>query len=115
MQIPSHEAHFAQFEPDIRARLEDIQAEVERVVPGAERCMGYQMPAFRKGRTFFYFSAFKKHIGVFPPVHDDEALVAETARYRGPKGNLQFKHKDPLPVELIGRVARALAEQYGRD
>ena len=97
---------------DVRARLEAIQAEVERVVPGAERCISYQVPAFRKGRMFFYFSAFTKHIGVFPPVFDDEALVAETARYRGPKGNLQFKHQEPLPVELIGRVARALAAQY---
>lgn len=98
---------------EVQARLRAIQAEVERVVPQAERCVGYRMPAFRCGRIFFYFSAFKRHIGVYPPLTDDAALVAETAPFRGPKGNLSFSHAQPLPLELIGRVAQALAAQYG--
>jgi uncharacterized protein YdhG (YjbR/CyaY superfamily) len=112
-----HEDHFATVPPEVRPLLEAIQAEVERVVPGAQPCISYQMPAYRtgekRGRVFFYFAAFKKHIGVYPPVYDP-ALVAELAPWRGPKGNLIFPLKDPLPMELIGRVAAALAAQYAR-
>jgi hypothetical protein len=63
-------------------------------------------------RTFFYCAAFKKHIGIYPPVTDDHRLILETAPFRGPKGNLSFLLNEPLPIELIGRVALALAAQY---
>ena len=70
------------------------------------------MPAFRKQRIFLYFAAFKKHIGIYPPVTDDQELIAETARFRGVKGNLSFPYSQELPIDLVGRVAQALAAQY---
>lgn len=111
----THEEYFAQCTPQACDWLQQVQAVVEQQVPGAVRCIGYSMPAFRQQRIFFYFAAFKKHLGVYPPLHDDAALVAETARYRGPKGNLSFPYSEPLPVELIGRVAKALAAQYAKS
>lgn len=110
--LPSHEAWFAAVPQAARERLVQIQAEVERRVPGAARCIAYQMPAFRRGKVFFYFAAFKRHIGVYPPVIDDAALIDATAPYRGPKGNLAFPLDEPLPLDLIGRVAEALAARY---
>jgi uncharacterized protein YdhG (YjbR/CyaY superfamily) len=112
MAFATHEEYFATVSSDVRARLEQIQAEVEARVPGAVRCIGYKMPAFKQRRMFFYFAAFKKHIGVYPPVNHDLGLIQETARFRGPKGNLSFPLDEPLPIELIGKVAAALAAQY---
>lgn len=109
-----HESFFQAVSPDARLRLEAIQALVELQVMGTQRCISYGMPAFRLGKVFFYFAAFKKHIGVYPPVKEPPALIEELAAYRGPKGNLSFKHSGPLPLELIGRIAEALANQYGR-
>lgn len=117
MAFATHDAYYDAAAPPARPRLDAIQAEVERRVPGAVRCIAYGMPAFRlpepKGRVFFYFAAFKQHIGVYPPV-DDAALLAELTPWRGPKDNLIFPLKDPLPIDLIGRVAQALAGQYRR-
>lgn len=107
-----HESHFAAQPDDVRDRLRAIQAEVERRVPGAERCIGYGMPAFRRKRIFVYFAAFKNHIGVYPPVQGPPELVERLAPWRGPKGNLQFPHRQPLPLDLIGEAAERLAEQY---
>ena len=112
MSLNAHEEYLATVEAKVRARLERVQHEVERLIPGAVRCISYKMPAFKQKRVFFYFAAFKKHIGIYPPVTEDEALILETARYRGPKGNLSFPHDEPLPLELIGRVAVALSAQY---
>ncbi|WP_206335739.1 hypothetical protein [Rhizorhabdus phycosphaerae] len=70
------------------------------------------MPAFRIGRTFFYFAAFNKHIGVYPPLQGPDVLLTSLASYRGPKGSLKFPHSEPLPLELIGDAAEQLADQY---
>ena len=112
MPFASHEAYFASLPEHHRARLLDIQAEVERCVPTAVRCISYNMPAFKQAQTFFYFAAFKNHVGVYPQLVDDKPLIRATAAFRGPKGNLSFPHNNELPLALIGEVAMALAVQY---
>lgn len=112
MKLPSHDEYFATAPPDVRRLLLDIQARVEALLPTATRCISYNMPAYRDGRVFFYFAAFKKHIGIYPPVTRDAALLRELEPFRGPKGNLQFPLERPLPIDLIGRVASALHREY---
>lgn len=114
MSFASHEEYFASLSPDRRSLLQSIQAKLEALVPGATRCVSYRMPAFKCERVFFYFAAFKNHIGIYPPVTQDAALIRELAPYRGGKGNLSFPLDEPLPIELIGRVALALAREYAR-
>lgn len=114
MRFASHEDYLATIAPEPRRWLEAIRREVEERLPSAERCIAYQMPAWREGRVFLYVAAFRKHIGVYPPVTQDAGLVLELTPFRGPKGNLAFPLREPIPVELIGRVAVALHGQYGR-
>jgi uncharacterized protein YdhG (YjbR/CyaY superfamily) len=114
MTFSSHEAYFETVSPDVQPLLASIQAKVETLLPNASRCVSYNMPAFRKKRVFFYFAAFKRHIGVYPPVTQDAALVKELSPYRNRKGNLSFPLNQPLPIDLIGRVAFALHQEYER-
>ena len=114
MPADAHDAHLAAAPQAVQPLLRQVQAAVEAAVPGAERCIGYRMPAYRRGKVFLYFAAFKKHLGIYPPVADDAGLVAELQTWRGPKGNLSFPLAEPLPLALIGRVAAALAAQYAR-
>ena len=110
-----HDAYLAARDEAARARLLDIRAAIEARVPGTSRCMAYQMPALKKDRVVIYFASFKHHIGIYPPVTAPSELVAELEPWRGPKGNLSFPHKDPLPLDLITRVGEALAAHYGQD
>jgi len=98
-------------DPKARAILQAIRATVAKAVPDATECISYQMPALRRQKVFFYFAAFKAHIGIYPPMRDQE-FSKELARYSGPKGNLQFPLSEPIPYDLIARVARSLALQY---
>ncbi len=98
-------------DPKVRDSLRAIRKTVAAAVPSATECISYQMPALRHTKVFFYFAAFKKHIGIYPPAHEP-SLAEELARYRGPKGNLQFPLNEPLPYALIARVAMSLAKQY---
>ena len=114
MAFASHDEYFASVPPDARRLLQSIQAKVEALLPGVTRCISYNMPAFKHERVFFYFATFKKHIGIYPPVTQDLLLIQELAPYRGKKGNLAFPLSEPLPMELIGRVALALSQEYER-
>ena len=114
-RFASHDQYIAAQTPTVQAILTEIQRRVETQVPEAVRCIGYNMPAFRRGKIFFYFAAFKKHIGIYPPVTADQALIASLAPFRGPKGNLSFRLDQPMPYELIAHVAEARAAQYCSD
>jgi uncharacterized protein YdhG (YjbR/CyaY superfamily) len=115
MTFSSHEEYFKCSLPDVQPLLSDIQTTVENLLPDVTRCISYNIPAFRAQRVFFYFAAFKKHIGIYPPVTENADLIRELTPYLGAKGNLSFPLNQPLPINLIGRVAVALHRQYGHE
>lgn len=104
--------YLAAASPDARRVLRRIRALVAAAVPDAQQVISYRMPAFRMRRVFFYYAAFKSHIGICPPVKGSAALDKALQPYRGPKGNLKFPLDQPLPYALIKRVALALRRQY---
>ena len=60
-----------------------------------------------------YFAGWKHHVAVYPIPSADEAFERELAPYRAAKGTLKFPLKQPIPFDLIERVAVLLAEQRG--
>ncbi len=111
MAFSSHEEYFAEAELQVQPLLVSVQKKVESLLPDVSRCISYSMPAFRARRVFFYFAGFKNHIGIYPPVTKDAALIEELMLYRGAKGNLSFPLSQSLPLDLIGRVAVALHKE----
>lgn len=101
--------------PAQRKALKAVFALVRKTIPGAELTISYGIPAFRLGRVFMYCGAFRKHIGIYPPVTDEPVLTRELESYANAKGNLRFSLDAPLPLPLIARVARALVRQYRRQ
>ena len=98
------------FPPDVQEILQKIRATIAKAVPRAQEKISYRIPAFALSGDVIYFAAFKKHIGVYPPVRDAK-LKKEVARYAGPKGNLQFPLAERIPYALIGRLAKARAKE----
>jgi uncharacterized protein YdhG (YjbR/CyaY superfamily) len=98
--------YIALFSPDVQSILKKIRMTIRKAAPQAEERISYRMPAFFLGGILVYFAAFKKHIGMYPPVHADEKLNKELSRYRGPKGNLQFPLDEPMPLDLIRGIVK---------
>jgi len=96
---------------DSRLIVEEIRRIVKARVPAATETISYQLPAFKLDVVFFYFAAFKRHIGIYPPVKGDSELREALLPYRGDKGNLKFPLNEPMPYDLIGRVAVALSRE----
>ena len=102
--------YIATFPPDVQEILRKIRTTIAKAIPRAQEKISYRIPAFALDGDVIYFAAFKKHIGVYPPVRDAK-LKKEVARYAGPKGNLQFPLAERIPYALIGRIAKARAKE----
>jgi uncharacterized protein YdhG (YjbR/CyaY superfamily) len=97
---------------EAQAILRRIRSMVREQFPDAEEVMSYKMPAFREGRVFIYYAAFKSHIGIYPPVTAPDSLVQALEPYAGAKGNLQFPYGQHMPFDLIEKVITALHQTY---
>lgn len=105
------DAYIAQFPPDVQAILQRVRETIRSAAPDAEEVISYQMPAFRQHGILVYFAAWKRHIGLYPPISGDAALEKAVAKYAGPKGNLQFPLDKPIPYALIKRIAKLRVRQ----
>jgi uncharacterized protein YdhG (YjbR/CyaY superfamily) len=99
------------FPPKIQVILERIRRIARKAAPAAEEVISYRMPALKQHGIVIYFAAFKKHIGLYPPVSGDPAVEKAIAPYAGPGRNLQFPLDQPIPYELIGKIVKLRVKQ----
>ena len=89
-----------------RATLAQLRDTIVAIVPDAEQCISYGMPAFRlRGKTIAGFAAFKNHLSYLP--HSGSVipqLAEETEGYTKTKGSLHFPVDEPLPKKLVKRL-----------
>ena len=92
-------------EPE-RATLEELRRLILAVIPGAEQCISYGLPAFKVGgKTVAGFAAFKNHLSYLP--HSGsvlEKLREDLAGYQRTKGSLHFAVGEPLPRDLVNKL-----------
>ena len=98
--------YIAECPPEIRGVLENIRKTIRQSAPEAEETIKYQIPTFVLYGNLIHFAAYKRHIGMYPPVRDPD-LKAEVAEYEGAKGALRFPLNQPIPYELIGRIVKS--------
>jgi uncharacterized protein YdhG (YjbR/CyaY superfamily) len=96
--------YIASFPPEVQAVLEKIRLTIRQAAPDAQETISYKMPAFTLDGILVYFAAFKKHIGLYPPVRGDAKLEKAISHYAGEKGNLKFPLDQPIPYRLIERI-----------
>src|SRR3954454_20555519 len=92
------DGYISLFPDDVQTVLRKVRETIRRAAPDAKETISYQMPAFRQHGILVYFAAWKKHIGLYPPISGDKALEKAVARYAGPKGNLQFPLDEAMPL-----------------
>lgn len=100
------DAYIAGFAPEIQAVLQAVRASAREAAPEAEERISYRMPALFQGGVLLYYGAFKRHLGLYPPVADP-VLAARLARFAGPKGNLQLPYDEPTLLAVVADVVRS--------
>ena len=109
------EEYIAGFDPDVSERLRLVRSTLHGAVPGLTDGIRYGMPVVAlDGRYVVHYAGWKHHIGMYPvPVLAgiDDGLEADLAPLRSTKDTIKLLHRDPVPVELLTRLARALVAE----
>lgn len=112
----SVDEYIATFPPEVAARLQQVRAAIHAEVPDGEERMRYGIAAVMLGgRYALHFAGWKKHIGLYPVHELPQPLEAEVAPRRSGKDTVGFPHNEPLPVELISRITRAIIEARAKE
>ncbi len=92
-----------------RATLEALRRTIRGVVPAAEECISYGMPAFRlDGRVIGGFAATSRGCSYYPFSGSTlRTLAEELARYDRTKSALHFGPDRPLPSTIVRKLLRA--------
>lgn len=105
-------AYISKQTPVARQKLEQISSAIEQATPEATMAFTYGMPTYRiNGKNMLHFAAFKNHIGLYATPDGHAEFEKELNKYKRGKGSVQFPIDEPLPVDLITRMARFRAEQ----
>jgi uncharacterized protein YdhG (YjbR/CyaY superfamily) len=114
---PAIDEYLAGMGPTSRALLEDLRKTIRAVVPEAEECISYRIPAFRyRGRIIAGFSGTSKGCSYYPFSGTTfKTLAADVAGYSQTKSALHFGPDKPLPKSLVRKLLGArIAEAHDR-
>ena len=101
--------YLATLDDEKRAALEKLRQVIHSVVPGAEECISYSLPAFRlNGKLVAGFGASANHCAYYPMSGSIvEALRNDLTKYETSKGAIRFQADKPLPMSLVRKLVKA--------
>ena len=114
MAYTTIDEYLATLDEPTRAALQDLREDIRAIMPDAEECISYSMPAFRvRGKVVAGFAAFTTHLSYFP--HSGSVLPALADDLRdypgGTKSALHFSVERPLPRAVVQKLITARLAQ----
>ena len=116
MSAAEIDAYLATVEEPKRSTLQAVRQRILEVIPQAEQCISYGMPAFRvDGKVLAGFAAFKNHCAYLPHSGSVISEIAELKDYKSTQGSLHFPVDKPLSKKLIRQLIEVRRQQaFGR-
>jgi len=92
----------------VQSILGRVRSTIRKAVPAAEEVISYKMPTYKlHGGPVLYFAGWKQHYSLYPATaRVVAAFKDELAPYEVNKGTIRFPLSEPVPVNLIGRIAK---------
>lgn len=97
-----------------RATLETVRAAIRQALPQAQEIISYGMPAYKigTGKAVLSFGGWKNHYSLYPASGKlMAAFKKELTPYLVNKATIQFPFAEPVPVMLIGAIAKFRAAE----
>jgi uncharacterized protein YdhG (YjbR/CyaY superfamily) len=103
------DAYLAAVKGEKRAALDKLRKTIRAIVPRAEECISYTIPAFRlEGRIVAGFAATAKGCSYFPFSGSTlRSLADDLQDYEQTKSSLHFDPAKPLPATLVRKLVKA--------
>ena len=91
-----------------RAALDELRKTIRSIVPKAEECISYGLPAFRlDGSVIGGFAATSKGCSFYPFSGSTlTTLAADIEDYSRTKSAVHFSKDQPLPARLVRKLLR---------
>ena len=90
----------------VQGYLKEIREALCAALPEAEERISWSMPTYWKGHNIIHFAGFKNHVGLYPGEEAVKEFSERLKDFKFSKGSIQFPYSKPLPLELIGDIAR---------
>lgn len=96
-----------------RSALRQLRGAIRKALPEATEAISYNIPAYKlDGGSVLFFAGWKQHYSLYPASRTIvAALKDELAPYEVTRGTIRFPLSKPVPVNLIGRVAKLRAKE----
>jgi uncharacterized protein YdhG (YjbR/CyaY superfamily) len=106
---PAIDEYLAKVSPRNRAVLQGLRKTIRALVPEAQECISYRLPAFRfQGKIIAGFSATAKGCSYYPFSGTTlKSLASEIKSYTQTKSALHFGPDKPLPTALVRKLLHA--------
>ena len=97
----------------VRGILGRVRSIIRKAVPEAREVMSYKMPTYiLDGARLLYFAVWKQHYSIYGATGQVVAAFKdELAPYKIDKGTIRFPLSEPVPIKLIGRIAKYRAKE----
>jgi uncharacterized protein YdhG (YjbR/CyaY superfamily) len=108
----SIDGYIQSFPDDVQVVLEKVRTVIHHALPGAGEKISYNMPTITvDGRSVVHFAGWKQHVSIYPAPDGDEEIERALAHYRSDRSTLKFPLREPIPYDLIARIAVLLASR----
>ena len=107
--MPTIDDYLSRVRGDRRTALAALRKTIRSIVPRAEECFSYGMPAFRlDGAVVAGFQATSKGCSYYPFSGTTlQTLARELRDYSTTKSALHFTPDEPLPATLVRKLLKA--------
>jgi uncharacterized protein YdhG (YjbR/CyaY superfamily) len=97
----------------VQGILERVRSAILKAVPTAVETISYKIPTYKvPSGPVLYFAGWKHHFSLYPATERlITAFSEELAPYQVNKGTIRFPLSAPVPVTLIGRIAKFRAKE----
>jgi uncharacterized protein YdhG (YjbR/CyaY superfamily) len=109
----SVDEYLATLPDETRRVLKRVRGVLRKALPKADEVISYQIPLYKQdGQRIVFFAGWKEHYSLYPAgARLVAAFKEELAPYKVTKGTIRFPLSEPVPVQLIERIARFRAKE----
>lgn len=98
--------YFEDLSEEERSTLGRLRRTIKKACPEAEEVISYGMPAYKYHGMLAWFTAHKKHCGLYIRPGNMKALEKELKPYLSSKSAIRFTAKNPLPDKLVTKLVK---------
>ena len=88
---------------------------LKSVAPDGTEAIKWGVPVFWERRVLFGFAAYKAHVSFGPGEATMEHFAKELAKYKTGKGTMQIPYDEPVPEDLVRRMAEYYITEVRED